>query len=139
MGMVLVTHNLGVVAETCDRVGVMYAGQLVEVAPTREILRAPKHPYTLGLLQCVPRVEQRSAELRPIPGTIPDLVHPPAGCRFHPRCALATEECRHGPIPLAPLGGGRWSACLHHHRLAEFRPAPSPISVVQTGTRVEVT
>jgi oligopeptide transport system ATP-binding protein len=119
MGMILVTHNLGVVAETCDRVGVMYAGQLVEVAPTREILRAPKHPYTLGLLNCVPRVEQRSAELRPIPGAIPDLVHPPAGCRFHPRCPLATEACRRGPIPLAELGGGRWSACIYHQRVGE--------------------
>jgi peptide/nickel transport system ATP-binding protein/oligopeptide transport system ATP-binding protein len=126
MGMILVTHNLGVVAETCDRVGVMYAGQLVEVAPTAEILREPRHPYTLGLLRCVPRVEQRSAELRPIPGTIPDLVHPPAGCRFHPRCALATEACRRGPIPLVPLGEGRWSACLHHRRLTELRVDAAP-------------
>jgi oligopeptide/dipeptide ABC transporter ATP-binding protein len=118
MGMILVTHNLGVVAETCDRVGVMYAGQLVEVAPTADILREPKHPYTLGLLSCVPRVENRSEELRPIPGTIPDLVHPPSGCRFHPRCAFATEECRQGPIPLVPVGRERWSACLHHARLA---------------------
>jgi oligopeptide/dipeptide ABC transporter ATP-binding protein len=125
MGMILVTHNLGVVAETCDRVGVMYAGQLVEVAPTREILRAPKHPYTLGLLNCVPRVEQRSAELRPIPGAIPDLVHPPAGCRFHPRCPLATEACRRGPIPLAELGGGRWSACIYHQRVGELGLVPA--------------
>ena len=136
MGMILVTHNLGVVAETCDRVGVMYAGQLVEVAPTREILREPRHPYTMGLLSCVPRVEQRSAELRPIPGAIPDLVHPPAGCRFHPRCALATEACRRGPIPLAPLGGGRWSACLHHRRLDAFR-AEQPASAVLTGAKTE--
>jgi peptide/nickel transport system ATP-binding protein len=138
MGMILVTHNLGVVAETCDRVGVMYAGQLVEVAPIREILREPKHPYTLGLLSCVPRVEQRSTELRPIPGAIPDLVHPPTGCRFHPRCALATEACRRGPIPLAPLGGGRWSACLHHHRMAELRVESSPTVALQTGTNAGV-
>jgi peptide/nickel transport system ATP-binding protein/oligopeptide transport system ATP-binding protein len=118
MGMVLVTHNLGVVAETCDRVGVMYAGQLVEVAPTAELLRQPRHPYTLGLLSCVPRVEQRSEELRPIPGSIPDLVHPPAGCRFSPRCPFATEECRRGPVPLLPIAAGRWSACIHHARLA---------------------
>jgi peptide/nickel transport system ATP-binding protein len=126
MGMILVTHNLGVVAETCDRVGVMYAGQLVEVAPTADILREPKHPYTQGLLSCVPRVENRSEELRPIPGTIPDLVHPPAGCRFHPRCTYATEECRRGPIPLLPVGQDRWSACLHHARLAPSADVPVP-------------
>ena len=130
MGMILVSHNLGVVAETCDRIGVMYAGQLVEVAPTRELLRAPKHPYTMGLLQCVPRVEQRSAELRPIPGAIPDLIHPPTGCRFHPRCPLATEACRRGPIPLMALGGGRWSACLYHDRLAEHGADPFQTSVL---------
>lgn len=118
MGMILVTHNLGVVAETCDRVGVMYAGQLVEVAPTAEILRQPRHPYTMGLLSCVPRVERRSDELRPIPGTIPDLVHPPSGCRFHPRCAFATNECRQGTMPLLPVGPGHWSACIHHEALS---------------------
>jgi oligopeptide/dipeptide ABC transporter ATP-binding protein len=138
MGMILVTHNLGVVAETCGRVGVMYAGQLVEIASTRELLQAPKHPYTMGLLRCVPRVEQRSAELRSIPGAIPDLVHPPAGCRFHPRCALATEACRRGPIPLVPVGGGRWSACLHHARVGELWAGPSvaagePVAVAGVG------
>jgi oligopeptide/dipeptide ABC transporter ATP-binding protein len=134
MGMILVTHNLGVVAETCDRVGVMYAGQLVEVAPTREILREPKHPYTLGLLSCVPRVEQRSTELLPIPGAIPDLVHPPSGCRFHPRCAFATEECRSGPIPLISLGDGRWSACLHHRRLTVAGASPVASAAVAAST-----
>jgi peptide/nickel transport system ATP-binding protein len=118
MSMILVTHNLGVVAETCDRVGVMYAGQLVEVAPTAELLREPRHPYTLGLLSCVPRVEARSEELRAIPGAVADLVRPPSGCRFHPRCPFATDECKRGPIPLLPVGDGRWSACIHHTRLA---------------------
>ncbi|MGH2614903.1 MAG: ABC transporter ATP-binding protein [Thermomicrobiales bacterium] len=138
MGMILVTHNLGIVAETCDRVGVMYAGQLVEVAPTREILRAPKHPYTLGLLSCVPRVEHRGEELRPIPGTIPDLVHPPTGCRFHPRCAFATEECRRGPIPLAPVGRDRLSACIHHDRLPEAGTGLSTSAAVAAGAMAGV-
>jgi peptide/nickel transport system ATP-binding protein len=134
MGMILVTHNLAIVAETCDRVGVMYAGQLVEVAPTTEILREPRHPYTLGLLSCVPRVEQRSEELRPIPGSIPDLVHPPVGCRFHPRCSFATEECRRSPIPLLPVGRDHWSACIHHARLVgETDRAVSPEPVLATG------
>jgi peptide/nickel transport system ATP-binding protein/oligopeptide transport system ATP-binding protein len=136
MGMILVTHNLGIVAETCDRVGVMYAGQLVEVAPTRDILREPKHPYTLGLLSCVPRVEQRSQELRPIPGAIPDLVQPPAGCRFHPRCAFATEDCRRGPVPLMPVGRDRWSACIHHHQLTAAGEMPPPDAAVAVGATV---
>jgi peptide/nickel transport system ATP-binding protein/oligopeptide transport system ATP-binding protein len=126
MSMILVTHNLGVVAETCDRVGVMYAGQLVEVAPTAALLRQPRHPYTLGLLCCVPRVESRSEEIRAIPGTIADLVRPPSGCRFHPRCAFATDECRRGPIPLLPVGPNRWSARIHHARLqSEDLASPS--------------
>jgi oligopeptide/dipeptide ABC transporter ATP-binding protein len=70
------------------------------------------------LLSCVPRVEARSAELRAIPGAVADLVRPPSGCRFHPRCPFATEECRRGPIPLLPIGDDRWSACIHHTRLA---------------------
>jgi peptide/nickel transport system ATP-binding protein/oligopeptide transport system ATP-binding protein len=134
MGMILVTHNLGIVAETCDRVGVMYAGQLVEVAPTAEILRRPRHPYTLGLLSCVPRVERRNDELRPIPGTIPDLVHPPAGCRFHPRCSFATNECRHGPVPLLPVGHGHWSACIHHTRLASAGSAKNLVVAAPGAT-----
>jgi peptide/nickel transport system ATP-binding protein/oligopeptide transport system ATP-binding protein len=133
MGMVLVTHNLGVVAETCDRVGVMYAGQLVEVAPTAELLREPRHPYTLGLLSCVPRVEQRSEELRPIPGSIPDLVRPPAGCRFSPRCQFATEECRREPVPLMSIGPGRWSACIHHARLAGAAPGDGRVAAAASG------
>jgi peptide/nickel transport system ATP-binding protein/oligopeptide transport system ATP-binding protein len=134
MGMILVTHNLGVVAETCDQVGVMYAGQLVEVAPTTEILRRPRHPYTLGLLSCVPRVERRTDELRPIPGIIPDLVQPPEGCRFHPRCSFATNECRHGTMPLLSVGHGHWSACIHHSRLASADSAEHQVAVATGST-----
>jgi oligopeptide/dipeptide ABC transporter ATP-binding protein len=119
MSMILVTHNLGVVAETCERVGVMYAGQLVEVASTAELLRSPKHPYTRGLLNCVPRVEARVEELRPIPGTIADLVTPPSGCRFHPRCPYAREECTRDPTPLLPIARDRWSACIRHDRFGD--------------------
>jgi peptide/nickel transport system ATP-binding protein len=119
MSMILVTHNLGVVAETCDRVGVMYAGQLVEVASTAELMRSPKHPYTRGLLNCVPRVDARVDELLPIPGTIADLVTPPSGCRFHPRCPFATEECTRVSTPLLPIAHDRWSACIHHERFGE--------------------
>lgn len=118
MSMILVTHNLGVVAETCHRVGVMYAGQLVELAPTAELLVEPRHPYTAGLLNCVPRVETRVPELQSIPGSVADLISPPTGCRFHPRCPMATDACRQGPMPLRQIGPDRWSACIHHEVLA---------------------
>ena len=134
MSVILVTHNLGVVAETCDRVGVMYAGQLVELAPTAELLREPLHPYTLGLLSCVPRVETKASELRSIPGGVADLLNPPSGCRFHPRCPFATEECRIGPTPLREVAPGRWTSCLHHQGLARPVGAPERGEPVPAGT-----
>jgi peptide/nickel transport system ATP-binding protein/oligopeptide transport system ATP-binding protein len=127
MSMILVTHNLGVVAETCHRVGVMYAGQLVEVAPTAALLAEPKHAYTLGLLSCVPRVEVQVPELRSIPGNVADLLAPPTGCRFHPRCPFATEECRQGTMPLRQIARDRWTACIHHDRLSRAAVAPADL------------
>jgi peptide/nickel transport system ATP-binding protein len=91
--VLLITHDLGVVAETCDRVGVMYAGQLCEIAGVRELFRRPQHPYTRALLQAVPRFAH-SGPLQSIEGSVPNLVHPPPGCRFHPRCPHAREACR---------------------------------------------
>lgn len=91
--ILLITHDLGVVAETCDRVGVMYAGNLCEAGPIKEIFNNPKHPYTAALLNSVPRVSQEGA-LSSIDGSVPNLVSPPPGCRFHPRCPHAKEICR---------------------------------------------
>jgi peptide/nickel transport system ATP-binding protein len=91
--ILLITHDLGVVAETCDRVGVMYAGNLCEVGPIKEIFENPKHPYTAALLNSVPRVSQEGA-LSSIEGSVPNLVSPPPGCRFHPRCPYVKEICR---------------------------------------------
>ncbi|MCP4397191.1 MAG: ABC transporter ATP-binding protein [bacterium] len=90
--VLFITHDLGVVAETCDRVGVMYAGNLCEVADVQELFRNPKHPYTAALLHAVPKVSQEGA-LASIEGTVPNLVHPPSGCRFHPRCPQAMPVC----------------------------------------------
>jgi peptide/nickel transport system ATP-binding protein len=90
--VLFITHDLGVVAEVCDRVGVMYAGDVCEVAPVRALFRNPLHPYTVGLLNSVPREEQTEA-LATIPGVVPNLIHPPTGCRFHPRCPRAMEIC----------------------------------------------
>jgi peptide/nickel transport system ATP-binding protein len=120
MSLILVTHNMGVVAQTCQRVAVMYAGQIVELADTAALFHEPRHPYTQGLLNCVPRrsaaVEQRP--LTPIPGVPPDLVQPPPGCRFHPRCPIAGTECKSGDFPLREVGPGHYSACIKHERLA---------------------
>jgi peptide/nickel transport system ATP-binding protein len=91
--VLLITHDLGVVAETCDRVGVMYAGNLCEVADIKDLFRSPKHPYTKALLNSVPRLSQEG-ELKSIEGSVPNLVTPPSGCRFHPRCPHAMEVCK---------------------------------------------
>ncbi|MCF6248456.1 MAG: ABC transporter ATP-binding protein [Desulfobacula sp.] len=91
--ILLITHDLGVVAETCDRVGVMYAGNLCEVGNVRQIFENPKHPYTKALLDSVPKVNQKD-DLKTIAGNVPNLVAPPAGCRFHPRCGHAMDQCR---------------------------------------------
>lgn len=103
--LILITHDLGVVAGMTDRVIVMYAGKVVEEAPTEELFANPRHPYTLGLLNSVPRLdEKRHAELRTIEGAPPDLLHPPTGCRFMPRCFYAHNKCREEP-PLDSLPG----------------------------------
>jgi len=93
MSMVLITHDLGVVAEQCDRVVVMYAGQVVESGLTAQVIGAPRHPYTRGLLQATPRVEDLSAPVRPIPGTVPNLINFPAQCHFYSRCTQRTNAC----------------------------------------------
>lgn len=94
MSILLITHDLGVVAEAADRVVVMYAGRIVESATVQDIFFRPQHPYTMGLLRSLPR-NDRATELDPIPGTPPDLLHMPPGCAFHPRCELAVDQCRH--------------------------------------------
>ena len=107
MAMVLITHDLGVVAETADDVAVMYAGRIVEQAPAAELFAAPQHPYTWGLLRSMPRLDAPAgAELVPIPGRPPSLIHPPSGCRFHPRCPYVRERHREVDPPLEPLAGG---------------------------------
>jgi oligopeptide transport system ATP-binding protein len=103
--VIMITHDLGVVAGMTDRVVVMYAGKVVETAPTDELFANPRHPYTLGLLASVPRLdEERSSQLRTIEGAPPDLLKPPPGCPFMPRCAFARAICKTMP-PLDPVGG----------------------------------
>ena len=121
LSLLLVTHDMGVVAQTCQRVAVMYAGQIVEMAPTVELFAKPRHPYTIGLLNCVPRMDETGdvRPLKPIPGSPPDLINPPHGCRFHPRCPIASDECRVGSFPLRQVGNGHFSACIKQELLTQ--------------------
>jgi peptide/nickel transport system ATP-binding protein len=108
--ILLITHDLGVVAETCDRVGVMYAGNLCESGSVDQIFKSPKHPYTKALLDSVPKVKQKGL-LQSIAGNVPDLVNPPSGCRFHPRCDKAMEKCKQNFPDITELGEDHFVAC----------------------------
>ncbi|MBM3881793.1 MAG: ABC transporter ATP-binding protein [Verrucomicrobia bacterium] len=114
MAILLITHNFGIVGDLADRVAVMYAGQMVESAPTRSLLRAPRHPYTRALLESVPRLGGGGDRLVAIPGSVPRLGAFPAGCRFHPRCPVARAECARQAPALMEVEPGRWSRCPYH-------------------------
>jgi peptide/nickel transport system ATP-binding protein len=109
--ILLITHDLGVVAEICDEVAVMYAGEVVEHAAVDALFDQPQHPYTVGLLGAVPRLAGRADQLASIEGRVPDMAIPPAGCRFAPRCPLADERCRRERPPIVRLTDDRWSRC----------------------------
>ena len=111
MAVLLITHNLGIVAERTRRVYVMYAGQIVEEAPTPRLFAQPSHPYTEGLLAAVPRLDERRTRLRAIPGQVPPATAWPPGCRFHPRCPHAWERCRLEEPPLLDAGAGQRARC----------------------------
>jgi peptide/nickel transport system ATP-binding protein len=107
----MITHDIGVVARTCDRVAVMYAGKIVEEGFVSDVLERPAHPYTIGLIGAVPRLEQDGKDLRPIAGGVPDIVEPPPGCRFHPRCPHAMDVCRKAEPTLDEPHGLQRVAC----------------------------
>jgi len=113
--ILLITHDLGIVAETADRVVVMYAGKVVEEASVQEIFEHPQHPYTQGLLKSIPRIDHhlgsRRERLREIPGTVPNLLRLPGGCPFHPRCAVAIERCSREEPALEPKGEDHRASC----------------------------
>lgn len=108
--VVLISHDLGVVAETCARVYVMYCGKVVESGPTERLLAEPLHPYTQGLLASIPKIDGNEHALQAIPGTVADPLTPPAGCRFHPRCPHVMARCR-VEEPVLRKQGGRAVAC----------------------------
>jgi len=111
MSVMLITHDLGVVAGTADRVAVMYAGQVVELATTPDLFARPAHPYTEGLMASIPRLDAPRERLHTIPGQVPAATHWPAGCRFHPRCPHAWDRCRTEEPPLLDAGAGHQSRC----------------------------
>ncbi len=119
MGLILITHDLGVVAEVADRVVVMYAGKVAETAPIGELFVSPAHPYTLGLIQSIPRADQKGKKLNPIIGSPPDLMRIPPGCAFHPRCPFMQERCTREVPPLYPVSANRGSACHYYQEVLD--------------------
>jgi oligopeptide/dipeptide ABC transporter ATP-binding protein len=118
MAVLLITHDLGVVAETADRVAVMYAGQVVEYCEVNAAFRRTLHPYTAGLLHALPRLGEKREALRVIPGNVPDPAHFPAGCRFHPRCPVAQQRCRESEPPVLTFDGEHQSRCWRADEIA---------------------
>jgi len=112
--VILITHDLAVVAEVCDRVAVMYAGNIIEVAGIEELFQNPLHPYTHGLLSSIPRPDTTSQELKTIRGSVPDLIYPPPGCRFHPRCSAALDRCSKEKPKLVEVKPGHFVSCFPH-------------------------
>ncbi len=115
MAIMLITHDMGVVAENAQRVAVMYAGKVIEQAPVEALFAAPRHPYTQGLIRSIPRVDAKAhgrARLEQIPGTVPSLLDPPRGCRFAPRCRFVMDACRAAEPPLREVAPGHSMACI---------------------------
>src|SRR5579872_2535605 len=110
--IVLITHDLGVVAEVCDEVAVMYAGEIVERADVDALFTSPQHPYTVGLLGSIPRLDRRTTHLATIEGIVPNMSAPPSGCRFAARCPFAETACSAAPPPLSEVKPGHWSRCI---------------------------
>ncbi|MGM9923223.1 MAG: ABC transporter ATP-binding protein [Bacillus sp. (in: firmicutes)] len=128
--IILITHDLGVVAEMCDRVVVMYAGKVVETGNVADIFQKPQHPYTQGLLKSVPRFDMdRNVALSPIIGSPPDLFSPPKGCSFYARCDYAMRICKDHNPELESIGNGQTSACWLNHPMAKERNKKAPLNV----------
>jgi peptide/nickel transport system ATP-binding protein/oligopeptide transport system ATP-binding protein len=122
MSVVLVTHDLGVIAQTCDRLAVMYAGRVVETGPVTALFKEPRHAYTLGLLNSVPRADLARQPLSSISGQPPLLFQLPPGCAFAPRCRFMTQGCTEAKPPLVEVATDHRSACIHHDKVAQAKP-----------------
>ncbi|HET8625970.1 MAG TPA: ABC transporter ATP-binding protein [Thermomicrobiales bacterium] len=115
--MIFISHDLSIAAELADRVATMYAGRIVELGDVRDLFYAPKHPYTVGLIEAVPPIAGDLVELHSIPGSPPNIMALPAGCKFHPRCPYMTAACQEADPPLIPVGRGHLAACIHTDRV----------------------
>ncbi len=119
MAMILITHDFGIVAEMCDDVAVVYAGEVIEYGDKRSVFKNPSHPYTIGLFDSIPLIDTDSDRLNPIPGLPPDPANLPQGCHFSPRCPRATDACRGESIPLVEIEPGHFCRCCHIQRRDE--------------------
>ena len=119
MAVLYITHDLGVVAETCQRVVVMYAGMVMEIADVVDLFKHPLHPYTLGLMKAMPTMGEKRDRLYDIEGMVPHITQMPQGCRFHTRCPYAQEDCRQTCPDLVDIGGGHCVRCFHYNELKE--------------------
>jgi len=133
--ILFISHNLGIVARMCERVGVLYAGRLIEEGPARELFQDPRHPYTLALLRCVPRLGMRKdvRRLDPIPGSLPPLGVEVEGCIYADRCPIARERCRVEAPPLSPVNDRHRAACHFHEEVPSISPSPETAPVVVAG------
>jgi oligopeptide transport system ATP-binding protein len=130
--VIIITHNLGVVARSADRVNVMYAGRIVETASARELYANPRHPYTLGLLRSVPRLDAtRKDKLEPIEGVPPDLVNLPKGCPFYPRCRFHVDKCLEENPPLQMVGERHFAACWEWNNVTREQTEEAPVKQVE--------
>ena len=137
--LLFISHNLAVIAKMCDRVGVLYAGELIEEGPAGELFTEPRHPYTVGLLRCIPRRGQRKdhGRLDSIPGFLPQPGHTLPGCIFAPRCPIAADRCHEAPPPAYGVGPGRVSRCYRHEETAAM-PRNTPVDVeLRTGPEAD--
>ena len=116
MSILMITHDLGIVADLADEVCVMYAGRVVESATAKDLFARPQHPYTVGLFTSRPHIGMKKQRLAVIPGTVPNPIHFPPGCRFHPRCEHATDDCRNTNVSLLEVSAGHSTECLRVQR-----------------------
>ncbi len=127
LSMILISHDLSVLAETCERVAIMYAGKIVETGPVDEVFSDPKHPYTQGLVGAFPDIRSQRVMPEAIPGDVPSLISPPAGCVFHPRCKFAFDRCTKAEPALAEIASGRRAACFIYPQVPEVSERTSPL------------
>jgi oligopeptide transport system ATP-binding protein len=138
LAMLLITHDLGVVAETADRVAVMYAGRIVEEAPVRQIFSSPRHPYTEGLLRSVPSLTEQGIKrrrLETIEGTVPNLLHLPEGCKFAPRCAYVIQECTPADVPLLQVNEEHRARCIRHELVGDDSAKTHPERIRRSAVK----